>query len=174
MPSKLGSPCMLRFTVLASVVASCAAPKPARPKLAPALESLAFYVGSWDCKGTTFKTSDQAEEHWSAKVIVTPELDGSWLSVQMIGPGANRTIEHKGYDPATKKFVHVAVGLDGSWGTVTSPGWSGSKMPWEPGDKADTTHAVFAKLDDTRYSHGVTRDTEHGVERLWEKVCTKR
>ncbi len=165
---------MLQLAVLGFLLVSCATSKPAtKPTIAPALESLAFYVGSWDCKGTSFTTSDQAEEHWNAKVIVAPELDGSWLKVQMIGPGTNHTIEHKGFDPATKKWVHIAVGLEGSWGTVTSTGWTGAQMPWEPDDKADHTHAIFTKIDDTHYSHGVSRDTDHGPERLWEKVCSK-
>ena len=33
--------------------------------------------------------------------------------------------------------------------------------------------ATFTKLSETSYSHGVTRDTDKGVEKVWEKVCTK-
>ena len=146
-------------------VASCATPAKRPPPIAPALETLAFYVGTWNCKGTSFEKN----ERWEAQVIVTPELDGSWLSVKMIGPGENRTVEHKGWDPATKKWVHIAVASEGWWGTLRSDGWVGAQMRFIPDDKADDTLATFTKLDERRYSHGVTR----GDEKLWEKVCTK-
>lgn len=145
------------------LLAACASPKP--PPLAPSLGSLAFYVGSWQCTGTDFERS----ETWTARVRVAPELDGTWLSVQMLGPGMNRTIEHKGFDPATKKWIHIAVAGDGAWGTLSSTGWSGASMEFVPDDKTDTSRATFTKLDDRRYSHSVSRDGT----KLWEKTCTK-
>lgn len=155
-------------------VAACATRTAKPPPLSPALQSLAFYVGEWSCKGTTFPTADQKSEHWDAKLVVAPELDGTWLSVQMIGPGMNRTVEHKGYDPTTKKWIHVAVGTEGSWGTVSSPGWTGDQMVFVSDDKTDRTRATFTKIDERHYSHGVSREADRGSERLWEKVCSKR
>jgi len=169
----------MKHVILASLfsVAACATakttapPTTATPKIRPPLDTLAFYVGEWSCKGTQFATKDQKEEHWDAKIIVAPELDGSWLSVHMIGPGANRTIEHKGYDPVAKKWVHVAVGLEGSWGAITSPGWTGAQMVFD--DPNEHTIATFTRIDERHYSHAVANDAEHGGERVWEKLCTK-
>lgn len=153
-----------------------AAPSPPPPAVAlkPPLDTLAFYVGTWQCKGTSFVTSEQPkEEKWDATVKVAPELDGTWLSVQMIGPDMNRTIEHKGYDPAAKRWVHLAVFNEGGWSILASPGWDGNHMTFTPEDKSDKSRGTFTKLSETSYSHGVTRDTDKGVEKVWEKICNK-
>jgi hypothetical protein len=163
-----------------STLPACAATAPApqtqpaarTPKLDPALQSLAFYVGSWDCKGTWFTDTGQVEKQWSAGIQVEPELDGKWLSVKMTGPDDNRTVEHKGYDPTSKRWIHVAVANDGSWVALSAPGWTGASMVFSP-DQPDGTHATFTRLSDTSYSHEVTRDTERGPATLSKKVCTK-
>jgi hypothetical protein len=144
-----------------------------RPALAPALSSYAFYVGSWRCKGHSFPVEEQKEKDWEARIEVTPELDGSWLSVQMIGPGTNRTIEHKGYDTNRKRWAHISVLTEGYWDSMHSPGWTGSQMVFTPDDPADRTLATFTKVSDTSYTHAITRATDHGPEKLWEKSCTK-
>ena len=154
----------MKLLAVATLVACHATPS-APPKLAKPIDSLAFYVGTWHCEGTEYGPK---VEHWTATVEVRPELDGSWLSVRMVGPGANRTDEHKGYDPEAKRWVHVAVGNDGLFALVTSPGWTGDHMVFtaEPDDQTRTT---FTKLGERKYSHAVTR----GDEKLWDKVCTK-
>ena len=161
------------------VLAACAT-GPARTARAPALkaplDTLAFYVGSWQCKGTSFVTAEQpAEETWDARVEVTPELDGTSLFVQMFGPGDNRTAEHKGYDAETKTWHHVAVGNSGFWAAMISPGWDGSRMVFAPagGIEDARERATFAKHSDREYSHAVSRVTDHGDEKVWEKICTK-
>ncbi|HTE54217.1 MAG TPA: hypothetical protein VK698_25355 [Kofleriaceae bacterium] len=178
---------MHRFSVVAvlgAALSACAGSAPPAaapsaaaphgpPALSPALASLAFYVGSWQCKGTSYAADGAEQERWDARIDVEPELGGSWLSVRMTGPGDNRTIEHKGYDASTHRWVHLAVSGDGSWGVVTSPGWTGSAMVFTP-DDPDGTHATFTRLSETSYSHAVTRDTEKGPVKVWEKRCTKQ
>ena len=78
------------------LLAGCAQSTPAPIALVKPLDTLQFYVGNWTCKGTQYGAK---VEHWDAKVIVAPELDGTWLSVQMIGPGTNRTIEQRATTP---------------------------------------------------------------------------
>lgn len=154
--------------LLFGLVACAGKPSPAAPQIKPPLDSLAFYVGQWTCKGTTFPTKETKEEHWDARIVVAPELDGTWLGVQMLGPGMNRTLEHKGYDPIAKTWMHLAVGVDGSWGVVTAPGWTGNTMVFD--DAKEATRSTFTHIDDRHYAHAVA--TKSG-ERLWEKVCTK-
>jgi hypothetical protein len=152
-----------------------AAARPTAPALQPPLDSLAFYVGSWKCKGTSFATSGQAEEKWEATVDVEPELDGTWLSVKMTGPGPNRSIEHKGYDAATKRWHHVGVINGGVWFAMISVGWTGSQMVFTDDQKdPDKGYATFTKLGETSYSHSMTFETDKGPEKVSEKVCTKR
>lgn len=166
----------MRWIAAVGLASACGAapPRPAPPPaLRAPLDSLAFYVGTWSCRGTTFAAEGQPEEHWTARVEVQPELDGRWLSVQMSGPDRSRTAEHKGYDPATKTWHHVAVTNDGSWATLTSAGWDGATMVFVPDDRSDPTRTTFTKLGERAYSHAVTRPTEHGDVKIWEKVCTK-
>jgi hypothetical protein len=168
----------LALAFLLGILPSCAAApartpaQPAPAQLTSPLDSLAFYVGSWQCKGTTFPNSEQKAETWDARIEVEPELDGKWLQVKMIGPGENRTVEHKGFDPFSKRWIHVAVGNDGSWVAFSSSGWNGASMVFDPAP-SDGTHATFTKLSETSYSHVITRDAQSGQEKLFEKVCTK-
>jgi hypothetical protein len=153
---------------------SASAPSaPSAPALDPSLASLAFYVGSWKCRGTTYDAPGQAEKTWDATLEVAPELGGKWLSVQMIGPGSSRTIEHKGYDSEKKQWVHLAVANDGSWNLLTSDGWTGSDMVFRIEGEDERARATFTKRSETEYSHGISLQTEAGTQKLWEKVCRK-
>jgi len=38
----------------------------------------------------------------------------------------------------------------------------------------DPTVATFTKIDDRTYSHAESKPTDRGLEKQWEKVCTKR
>jgi hypothetical protein len=103
---------------------------------------------------------------------VRPELDGKWLSVQMLGPGMSRTAEHKGYDADKKRWVHLAVANDGTWGILISDGWTGTSMKFlDPEDPSG--YALFTKISDREYSHGVTLTTGPTPQKAWEKVCQK-
>ena len=156
------------------VAAACARPAspPTPPTLRAPLDSLSFYVGKWQCKGTDFVTA--AQPTWDARIEVEPELDGTSLFVQMIGPGDSRTAEHKGYDPTTKTWHHVAVANSGFWAAMVSPGWVGDHMVFTPAGGGDPSErATFTKHGEREYSHAVSRVTDHGEERVWEKVCRK-
>jgi len=165
--------------LLAPGLVACAAtsapttPRTPAPALDPTLQTLAFYVGSWRCHGTSFARADQPEKTWDATLEVAPELGGKWLSVQMNGPGMSRTIEHKGYDPEKKKWIHLAVVNDGSWSLLTSDGWTGPQMVFRFEGEDEKALATFTKLGERSYSHAVTVETDRGSQKVWEKVCSK-
>ena len=48
-------------------------------------------------------------------------------------------------------------------------------MVFSPDAKSETESwiATFTKRGEREYSHGVSLLTDHGEERVWEKVCTK-
>ncbi|HEU0034154.1 MAG TPA: DUF1579 family protein [Kofleriaceae bacterium] len=160
---------MTKLLALIPLAACAHAPAPKTPKLEPPIDSLAFYVGTWRCHGTSYATADTPQQTWDAIVKVTPELDGTWLGVEMIGPGVNRTVEHKGYDPDTKRWIHVAVGNGGLFALVTSHGWTGNHMDFVP-EPDDHTKTTFTKLDDTHYNHAVS---SADGRKIWEKTCAK-
>jgi hypothetical protein len=168
----------MKAFILIGFAAACAgAPaRPAQLSLKAPLDTLSFYVGKWQCKGTYFATPEQpTEETWDARIEVEPELDGTSLHVQMFGPGDNRSEEHKGYSATTKTWHHVAVTNSGSWIALVSPGWDGTRMVFTPAAGGDDSHerATFTKRSDREYSHAVSRATDHGEDRVWEKVCRK-
>ena len=170
-----GNPRVKPVILIAVAATACASGAP-RPTLRAPLDTLAFYVGNWQCTGKSFVAPDQpVEETWSARVEVEPELEGTSLHVKMIGPGDNRTEEHKGYDPATKTWHHVAVANSGFWGALVSPGWVGDHMVFSPAGGGDDPRerATFTKRNDREYSHAVSRVTDEGEQAVWEKVCRK-
>ncbi len=184
---------MKHLVPIAMVTAACAGgPRPTTPTANPTttsnttnavtlrapLDSLQFYVGSWQCAGTSFAGKDQPkDETWQARVEVEPELDGMSLHVRMIGPGENRTEEHKGYDPATKTWHHVAVTSWGDWAAMVSSGWEGDHMVFTPAGGVVDSHdrATFTKRGEREYSHAVSRVGDHGEDggKVWEKICRK-
>ena len=59
--------------LLTTLLAGCAtAPRPVA--LVPPLESLSFDVGHWQCKGTSYATATEAEQHWNARVIARTRM----------------------------------------------------------------------------------------------------
>jgi hypothetical protein len=164
----------MRYWLLAAVGACAPSAGSARPTvrataLVAPLDSIAFYIGHWRCKGTEY-TDDRPVKTWDAIVDVAPELDGRWVSVHMSGPGDNETSEHKGYDPVAKRWIHVAVTNAGSWGVISSPGWTGAQMVFTGSDPKDDTHTVFTKLSDRAYSHAVVQSNG---DKVWDKLCAK-
>ena len=168
---------LIRGVLVITGLTSCAsaAPPLTAAALIPPLHTLAFYVGSWQCKGTFYPTKEEpVETKWEATITVEPELDGAWLSVKMVGPGDSRSIEHKGFDATTKRWVHLAVTRSGAWSLESSTGWTaGSEMVWVSADPAEKSRATFTKLSETSYSHVITRETDKGMEKDWDKFCTK-
>jgi hypothetical protein len=162
-----------------STPAPAASPEPASPPLTvaslkPPLDTLAWYVGKWNCKGIWYPTpEDPKETKWDAILTVEPELGGAWLSVKMFGPGESRSIEHKGFDANEKRWIHVGVTASG-WSYSTAPeGWKGNAMVWIQQGIPEKVRATFTKLSETSYSHVVQLETEKGLENFWEKTCTK-
>ena len=171
---------MKSLVPIALATAACAStPRAQTPTttLRAPLDSLQFYFGSWQCAGTSFAGPEQPkQETWQARVEVEPELGGTSLHVRMIGPGENLTEEHKGYDPATKTWHHVAVSSWGDWAAMESKGWDGSHMVFTHAGGVGDAHerATFTKRGEREYSHAVSRVDGAGHEsKVWEKICRK-
>lgn len=137
---------------------------------------LDFYVGDWDCKGTTLANTQSPAQEWSARIGVRKEAGGKWLSVRMDGPGDNHSFEFKGYDQNEKRWVHAWASSGGSSGTYVASGWEGDRMVFmpEPGDPSKKERAIFTKINDRQYSHRVEIDQGHGYAPVWQKVCSKQ
>lgn len=163
---------------LAACHPSAATPPPAapRPRLAPEMERLSFYVGEWQCRGVSTEESGARHEVPNLRVTVVPVLDGTWLEVRVFEDGVPATSELKGYDRHAHRFRHVWATGEGQTGSYTSPGWVGNQMVFleDHPTSGRPERTVFTRLGETRYSHRAEVDTGGGYRVEFEKTCTKQ
>jgi hypothetical protein len=171
----------MRRLFIALPLSACASvPAPARP-IAPEMSELAFYVGHWQCRATAF--ADGAEPtSYDLAIDVTPRLDGSWFEVVVTRDGKPVTAELKGFSKRDGKYHHVWAVEQGTWGSLVSLGWSGSKMYFEDefvpapavGEEPDPPlRAVFEKLGATRYTHSNLEKRGDAWKTTFTKTCHK-
>ncbi len=170
--------CMWAALALGGLVACHAevrAPASA-PRLAPEMQRLGFYVGTWSCRGVATGEDGSRQVYDALRVTVVPVLDGSWLEVRVFDGGVPATSELKGYDREGHRFRHIWAAGEGSSGSSSSPGWEGDHMVFTEDHPANghRGRAVFTKLGETRYSHRAEVDTGHGYRVEFEKSCAKR
>lgn len=141
------------------------------PAKSPA--SLAFYIGHWSCDGTDYDDKGAVEKKWPAlEIRVAAEYD-NWLRVDVFDHGTQLTSELKGVDDKGV-FHHVWTANDGSYGSLTAPGWNGNHLVFDE-DHAGTekTRMTFTKLDATHYTHKAEVDSGSGYKLEFEKTCHK-
>ncbi|HUS62997.1 MAG TPA: hypothetical protein VMZ28_00595 [Kofleriaceae bacterium] len=164
------------LALLAPLGCAAAPPAPpASPALAPAMRSLAFYVGEWDCQGTIYD-GGKPQPPLPYHVSVHPILDGSWLEVKFYQGDELIASELKGYDESARRYRHIGGTGGGASFSSSADGWQGDHMVFHddhplPGEHQRT---VFTHLSDTRYSHRAEADTGAGFEPDFEKTCEKR
>jgi hypothetical protein len=163
--------------VALAAAAGCARSSPppvsAQPSATPPA-ALAFYVGHWQCSGTSYDDKGAVEKQWPAlEVAVTPELS-HWLKVVLYDHGKQITSELKGVD-SKGTYHHVFADSEGGYGSVTSPGWTGNRLVFDEDhpDPSGKTRMTFTKLDDTHYKHTEETDTGTGYKLGFEKTCHK-
>jgi hypothetical protein len=98
--------------------------------MTPGMQSLAFYVGNWDCEGDTYNAVGKVTGKEKLLVEVTPDMD-NWIDVFVNENGKRVTSEIKGWDPTAKEFHHYWTGSDGTSGSYTSKGWEGNEMVYQ-------------------------------------------
>ena len=84
------------------------------------------------------------------------------------------TAELKGVD-ADGKWHHIWTSSDGSYGSLSSPGWTGNQLVFDEDHPAADSRMrmTFTKLDDTHFTHESAVDTGTGFVRDFAKTCHK-
>lgn len=162
------------LTCLSACAHVTPAAAPSSAALAPELSSLGFYVGHWACTGHELdERGNVTKDYPDLEVRVAPAYD-RWLTVDVYDHGAHVSSELKGVDGANH-FHHVWTANDGSYGSLTATGWTGSHMVFDEDHPAatDKTRMTFTKLDATHYTHRAETDTGHGYRLGFEKRCHK-
>jgi hypothetical protein len=144
------------------------ASQPAENQVKPALTSLAFFLGDWECSGkfdSSGKSID-AHQHFAS------ELDGSWISFRHDDkpPFNYHSLAEWGWDSAAKNFVMIAQDSAGGVRVFRSNGWDSQRLQWE-GDglgsaSAPSQQFTFERLDDRHYR--VSYFTRKGAD--WSRV----
>lgn len=160
----------MKQLVLVGLV-GCAHATPLAPAKSPA--SLVFYIGHWSCDGTSYDDNGAVERKWPAlEIRVAAEYD-NWLRVDVLDHGKQITSELKGVDDKGV-FHHVWTASDGSYGSLTAPGWAGNQLVFDEDHAgAEKTRMTFTKLDDTHYTHKAEVDGGSGYKLGFEKTCHK-
>jgi hypothetical protein len=175
MTSRTWWPALALLAPLGCAAAPAAPATPATPALAPAMRSLAFYVGEWDCQGTIYDHgTPQAPLPYH--VSVHPILDGSWLDVKFYQGDQLITSELKGYDETARRYRHIGGGGQGVSFSYSSSGWRGDHMTFDEDHPAsgERTRTIFTHISDSRYSHVGESDTGAGFQPDFAKTCDKR
>jgi hypothetical protein len=143
--------------------------------MTPGMQSLAFYIGQWNCEGVQYDDSGEITGKEQLLVEVTPDMD-NWIHVVVSEHGKRVNSELKGWDPAGNVFHHYWTGSDGSSGSFASKGWQGNEMLFED-DRAIGNQRFrmrFVKIDDTHYNHAADVSTNHQEwKRDYQKTCHK-
>jgi hypothetical protein len=158
--------------VLSSFVPVCAA----APDLKPAVSSLAYFTGSWDCSGK-FDSSGKAI---GAHLQFTPDLDGAWLMFRHDDkpPFGYHALAEWGWDDSKKEFVMTVQDSVGGMRLFRSHGWEASQLHWD-GDavgsmSAPTQRFSFERLDDRHFNMSYFILKNGNWSRVDSSTCSKQ
>ncbi|MCK6683093.1 MAG: DUF1579 domain-containing protein [Thermoanaerobaculia bacterium] len=112
--------------------------KKADPLQPPAeLAQLAFFEGTWACKGKTFATPMGPEHATEATVKGAKGVGGRWFHMTYdekktaANPNPVHAGMYMGFDAAQKVFVMGCVDSYGGYCTQSSKGWNGDTLVFE-------------------------------------------
>jgi hypothetical protein len=156
------------------------ASQPAENQVKPALSSLAFFLGDWECSGKF----DSSGKSIDASQHFTSELDGSWILFRHDDkpPFNYHSLAEWGWDSAAKNFVMIAQDSTGGVRVFRSNGWdslfASRRLQWE-GDTLGSASApsqqfTFERLDDRHYrvSYSVRKSADWS--RVDSSTCSKQ
>lgn len=100
----------------------------AAPDLKPAVSSLAYFTGDWECSGK-FDASGKAID---AHLQFTPDLDGAWLMFRHDDkpPFGYHALAEWGWDDSRKEFLMTVQDSAGGTRIFRSSGWNGTQLQW--------------------------------------------
>lgn len=151
------------------------------PKPAPEMEQVAFFEGSWTCKGKTFETPMGPAGDMTSTADIRKDLNGHFQSGTIKGTMSNQPpFEgrfHMTYDAGMKQFVMLWVDNMGGWAQTTSSGWKGDTMVYE-GEGHMGGHTMKSRDTFTRGDKSMKHAWAMQMDGKWvpagEETCTKK
>jgi hypothetical protein len=169
--------CTVVFILMLVFVLSLSFPvRAATPELKPALASLSYFAGEWDCSGKFDSSSKTIEAHQR----FAPELDGAWITFRHDDkpPFGYHSLSEWGWDTSSKKFVMIVQDSAGGWRLFYSEGWKASQLQWD-GDamgssSAPTQRFSFERLDDRHFRVSYFALKNNAWSRVDVSTCSKQ
>ena len=144
------------------------------PVISPSLSTVEFYVGRWQCDGRQYDGQGAVTKRYPGLEIRVAPAFANWLRVEVFDGAEQITSELKGVDPKGV-WHHIWAANDGTFGSLTSPGWDGDQLVFEEDHPApaERTRMTFTKTDVTHYTHKAEVDRGSGFTLDFEKSCRK-
>ena len=167
--------------VLASVAALAAAQQ-GPPKPAAEMSQLAYFEGTWTCKGKMHATPMAPAGEMSSTTEIRRDLDGHFQSGTIKGSSPNMPpFEgrfHATYDTGMKRFVMLWVDNMGGWAQSSSPGWKGDVLVYEGeghmGGQTMKGRDTFTKAGPSSMKHSWEMEVNGKWMTAGEETCQKK
>lgn len=144
--------------------------------LKPAISSLGYFTGDWECAGKFDSTGKAIEAHQR----FTPELDGAWMLFRHDDkpPFNYHALSEWGWDAAQKDFVMTVQDSVGGVRVFRSAGWDGNQLRWD-GDALGSVSAPaqrfsFERLDVRRFTVSYFMLKNGEWSRMDSSTCNKQ
>jgi hypothetical protein len=142
----------------------------------PALSSLAYFTGDWECSGKFDSSGKSIDAHQH----FAPELDGNWISFRHDDkpPFGYHSLAELGWDAESKKFVMIVQDSIGGARLFRSTGWNAAQLQWT-GDALGSASApgqqfTFERLDDRHYRMSYFVRKKADWSRVDSSLCSKQ
>ena len=170
------------LVLLVSLVSLSAFAAP--PMKSPKLAELEYFVGNWDCKGTSFAMQDNPEHSTMGKAKGWWTLDGQWLAISYDetkdakNPHPVSARMFLGYDWQLKQIVSGGLDNMGGYATSSSDGWKNNELtldgPMHTGGMTVKNRDVFTKKSATELMHASYIEMNGKWQKLDEETCWKK
>jgi hypothetical protein len=155
---------------------SLALPPAENLQVKPALSSLAYFTGDWECSGKFDSSGKSIDAHQH----FAPELDGNWISFRHDDkpPFGYHSLAELGWDAESKKFVMIVQDSIGGARLFRSTGWNAAQLQWT-GDALGSASApgqqfTFERLDDRNYRMSYFVRKKADWSRVDSSLCSKQ
>jgi hypothetical protein len=154
------------------------------PMKSPKLAELQYFVGNWDCTGTTFAIADVPTHPTKAKAKGSWTLGGQWLALtydEMKDAKNTQPIMARmflGYDSEKKQIVSGSLDNMGGYSTSGTDGWSNSMLtlegPLHSGGMTAKSRETFTMKSKTELMHSSSIEVDGKWQKLDEETCWKK
>ena len=154
------------------------------PMKASKLADLQWFVGNWDCTGTTFAMADMPQHPTKAKAKGAWALGDQWMALtydevkDAKNPHPIMARLYIGYDPELKQLISGSLDNMGGYSTGATNGWNNSMLtfegPMHSGGMTSKQRETFTKKSATELMHSSSIEVNGKWQKLDEETCWKK